>query len=432
MFRLASCLALGLAASLQASVPETTLTGVQKTQHFEIRFRPGSRAEASVDRTCTVAEEDLQTILRELDLKDFKHVIRLYLYDDVAELQKLTGAGSGGHSTTLESHLPYDNDQTRVHELVHVVAEQFPEKGSEERNLFVAEGLANGVLRFVWGVPVDAVAAFYYEREKLPALSEMMTGDFYGWMNQHPDFNAYDVAGSFFRYLLDAHGAAKVRKYYKGVPAREAFGADLETLERRWHDHLADVKLRPGLEALLEQRLVKKTAGNRNPAEARLGEATLGKIQWKKMDRAQIASGDPGEWDSSGELVVSGQKSQGNWSVARLGKDLLGDAIVRCRAEPLEGCYGVQIQLGIRCQAMVLRGQGAWLYNETGEVAHEPSVQLADRPVDIVLRRKAGKASIWVDDALVAEGEVEDTPAELGVGSVGGKARFTLIAAGKP
>jgi hypothetical protein len=431
MLRFASLLALVLAVPARSQEPGATLTGVEKTQHFEIHFRPGSRAEASVDRTTVVAEEDLQTILRELDLKEFKHVIRMFLYDDVEELQKLTGVGSGGHSTTLETHIPYDNDQTRLHELVHVVAEQFPEKGSEERNLFAAEGLANAVLRFVWGVPVDAVAAFYLRRKELPPLSELSSGDFYDWLKEHPGFNAYDVGGSFFRYLLDAHGAAKVRKYYKGVPVKEAFGSDLETLERRWHERLAKVKIRPGLEALLAERLVRETAATRNPAEAKLDDAILGKARWKEMDGATLAKGDPGEWKAGGTLVVSGEKNQGDWSVARLAKDLVGDAIVRCRAEALEGCFGVQIQLGIRCQAMVLRGQGTFLYDDNTSISTEPAVRSTLEQVEIVLRRRAGKASIWVDGVLAVEGSVEEVPAELGVGCVGGKARFTEIAVGK-
>jgi hypothetical protein len=428
----APCLALFAGLAVQSASFAAKLTGVEKTAHFEIHFRPGSHAEASVDRTVCVAEEDLQRILRELELKEFKHVIRLYLYDDVHELQELTGVGSGGHSTTLESHIPYDNDQTRLHELVHVVAEQFSEKGNEERNLFAAEGLANAVLRFVWGVPVDAVAAFYLQRKELPPLSELMAGDFYKWLEQHPGFNAYDVAGSFFRYLLDTYGAPKVRKYYKGQSAHDAFGADIEALERGWHERLAGMKLRPGLEALLRERLVHETAADKNPAEAKLDDKILGPAsRWKKMDGAAIASGDPGAWESAGVLRVSGEKSQGDWSVARLGKEPLGDAFVRCRAEPLAGCFGVQIQLGIRCQAMVLRDQGAFLYNERSAVAHDAKTSLADKPVEIVLRRQAGKASVWVDGVLVAEGDVDGAPADLGLGSVGGKARFTLIAVEK-
>src|SRR5690348_11310438 len=96
---------------LAAALAQDPRTGVERTAHFEIRFVPGSRAEASVDRIKAVVEDDLQRILGELGLHGFKHTIRLYLYDDVPELQRLTGVHSGGHSTTLESHVPHDNDQ---------------------------------------------------------------------------------------------------------------------------------------------------------------------------------------------------------------------------------------------------------------------------------------------------------------------------------
>src|SRR5262245_18140944 len=110
-----------LAVPFPAQEPDRILTGSEKTAHFEIRFRPGSRSEASVDRVAVVAEQDLQKILQELALPDFKHTIRLYLYDDVPELQKITrNSGAAGYSTTLVSHVPHDNDQTRLHELVHV------------------------------------------------------------------------------------------------------------------------------------------------------------------------------------------------------------------------------------------------------------------------------------------------------------------------
>src|SRR5262245_23444917 len=117
------------AAVAAAQDPAKVLTGVEKTPHFEIRFRPGSHAEASVDRVAALVEADLKKIVEELAFPEFKHTIRLYLYDDVAELQKVTGVPAAGYSIPLESHVPHDNDQTRLHELVHVVAEKLPEKG---------------------------------------------------------------------------------------------------------------------------------------------------------------------------------------------------------------------------------------------------------------------------------------------------------------
>lgn len=423
------------AALLQAGEPAKVLTGVEKTPHFEIHFRPNSRAEASVDRVAALVEDDLARILKELDLREFRYVIRLFLYDDVAELQKITGVSSGGHSSPLESHVPHDNDQTRVHELVHVVAEKFSESGPEPRNLFFAEGLANAVLRFVHGVSVDAVAAFHEHRGELPPLAEIHAiPDFYAWLGAHPGFDGYDVGGSWFRYLLDTYGAAKTRKYYRGVPAAEAFGASLAVIEKGWHARLDKLTLRPGLEALLEERANGPAAALKHSPEARLTDAILGPAsEWKKLDRAPIAKGDPGvpgapgSWEN-GAVVLSGAKNQGDWCVARLGTEALGDAIVRCQAEPMAGCFGVQIQLGLPCQAMLLRGQGTFLYNEASAVAVDPKTPLGDKPVEIVLRRRQGRASIWVDGKLVAEGEVQAAHALLGVGCTGGKARITKIA----
>src|SRR5690348_11065966 len=93
--------------------PEAVLTGSERTKHFEIRFRPGSRAESSVDRAKVMAERDLERILARLEFGEWRETIRLFLYDDVDELKRVTGVGAGGYSIPLESHLPWDNDQTR-------------------------------------------------------------------------------------------------------------------------------------------------------------------------------------------------------------------------------------------------------------------------------------------------------------------------------
>lgn len=416
-----------LAAALAAQSPEGPLTGREQTPHFVIHFRPGSRAEASVDRTMALVEDDLARILKELGLETFPHTIQLYLYDDVDELQRLTGVGSAGHSTTLASHLPCDNDQTRVHELVHVVAEQFAERGDEPRNLFFAEGLANAVLRFVSGVHVDAVAAFYQQRGQLPSIAEVQgLTDFYGWLAQHRGVNGYDIAGSWMRFLLDTYGAAKVRAYYKGTAAKAAFGAELAAIEQAWHAHLDAVQLRPGLRALLQRRAA-VTAAERVPEEAVLGEAILGPAAaWEIVGGAALQQGAPAAWQADGALLLNGAKNEGDWCVARLGPPR-GDAIVRCTAAGLDGCYGVKLQLGDRCQAIVLRGQGTFLYTDKGGIDHDGKVELGHQPVQIVLRRQRGRASIWIDGKLICEAAIADAAGELAVGSVGGKARFTAI-----
>jgi hypothetical protein len=422
-------LSLALAAAAHAQDATKVLTGVQKTAHFEIRYKPGSRAEASVDRVMVMAEKDRETILAELELAEFKPTIRLFLYDSVEELQQLTRVECGGFSAGLDSHVPHDIDQTRLHELVHVVAASMPsEGGTEKRNMFLVEGLANAIVRFVHGVHVDAVAAFYKKKGKLPSLAELLgAANFYEWLNQHPGFNGYDVGGSFVRHLLDTYGPQKTRKHYGGVPAKQAFGADIPEIEKAWHKKLDAVVLRPGLLALLEDRDDPAGALKRSP-EARLGPAVLGPAsEWKSLDRAAVIAGDPGKWapGDPAALLLDGEKSQGDWCVARLTSDPLVDAIVKCRLEAQADCYGVQVQLGPGCQAMALRGQGAFLYKESAGVAHEAAAPLGDKPVEIVLRRRGTRASAWIDGKLVLEGDVEKGPSVLGLGCVGGKAKVT-------
>ncbi len=98
--------------------PESTHSGIHRTKRFEIRFRPGSRAAADVDRQAVVAERDLDRIAKALDASP-KGPYQLWLYDDVWELGQATGTvGNGGFSSGNASHVPYDNDQTRFHELL--------------------------------------------------------------------------------------------------------------------------------------------------------------------------------------------------------------------------------------------------------------------------------------------------------------------------
>ena len=407
-----SSLLLATLFSLLPLAAQDAWSGSESTAHFTIRFRPGSRAEAAVDRIAALVEGDLAMIQRELAVAEFPHKIDLWLYDDVAELQRITGVPSAGHSVPLASHIPHEPDQTRIHELVHVVAEKFHERGPEPRNLFFAEGLANAVLRFVSGVHVDAVAAFHRRRGDLPDLAAIHAlPDFYAWLARHPHVNAYDVAGSWMRFLLDRHGAAKVRHYYCGTPIQEALGVDLATAERQWHEHLDRVVLRAGTLTLLQQRHG-RTAAERNPGGAQLDASVLG---------------DEAEWRALADQRLDGKPTNGDWCIATTATDEFGDAIVRATIAPIGSCYGIRIDLGQDCQALVLRGQGAFVYTSAGGVAHDGSVQLGG-PVRLVLRRQRGRASVWIDGKLVVEADVPGGTAPFAVGCVGGPARCTEIA----
>src|SRR5262245_56400548 len=85
-----ACLVLLAVAAGAAADPASSHTGVLKTKRFELRFRPGSRAAADVDRQALAAERDLDRIAAALDTTP-KGPFVLWLYDDLRELHAATG-----------------------------------------------------------------------------------------------------------------------------------------------------------------------------------------------------------------------------------------------------------------------------------------------------------------------------------------------------
>ncbi len=177
--------------------PEKTHTGSITTKHFDVLYRPNSRAGASAERTAAMAERELENICTALKI-DNDGRYKLYLYDGVGELLAITKTqGNSGFSSDDAMHIPFDNDQTRFHEMVHVVAHRMPKTGKEPRNMFFVEGLANALLEYVHGNNVHAIAKFAKKNKRLPKLNEMTSQpDFYQWMRGRPKLNAYDVAAS--------------------------------------------------------------------------------------------------------------------------------------------------------------------------------------------------------------------------------------------
>ncbi|MBK6941999.1 MAG: hypothetical protein IPH13_17610 [Planctomycetes bacterium] len=426
-----------LAASLLSDPlhPDELLTGIAKTEHFVVRFREGSRAEASVDRVCTLAEADLARILDRLEFPQFAETITLYLYDDVDELQKITRTASHGVSVTRTSHVPHDNDQTRLHELVHVVAEFLPEKGDEPRSLFFAEGIANAVLEYVHGVHVHAVAAFEMRRGMLPALDELHRDpDFYGWLARHPGVNGYDIGGSYVLHLFETYGVKKTRRYYKGASAKEAFGKSIAEIEKGWHARLAKVELRPGLEQLLRERSGQPAQFTKYvEPDARLTPELLGAAsEWTELKPKQARGNGVGSFARDGDAwVLEGPRDSGDWAECVMSDANFGDAWVKCRAEPEGECFGVKLILGPKCQALLIGG-GSFIYTDLGGIAHDADVKCVGKPVDIVLRREGGHATVWFDGVKVLEANVASDAAPVSIGVVQGRAKFTNVAVRTP
>lgn len=426
------CAILAAASSLILDAnadPAKILTGAEKTEHFELRYRPGSRAGSGVDRLRVHAERDLSQICSLLEVKPEGSFI-LFLYDDVAELSQITRTeGNAGFSSENASHVPFDNDQTRFHELVHIVAYRLPKSGDEPRNLFFAEGLANALLEFVDGVHVHAEAAFERKRGKLPRLEEMTgAADFYQWLRAHSELSVYNIAASYFRFLIDSYGVAQVKKYYTGLPASKSFGAAAAEIEKGWHGFLDGYALRPEVETALRRRrgeAAKFTVLDANP-DRRLPAELLGKPEdWTALTAAKFAAGRDEDWKREGG-GIRGTSGTPDWSVCSLGDGEFGDCAVRAKIRVEPGCVGVQIRLGADCQAMVTEA-GTFVWRETVTAAERAEPLSGRKELDLLLERRGDRVAIWIDGFKVVEGPAGSDPSRVGLGVAGGTATFESV-----
>ncbi len=429
-----ACVVVLFALSIgRAGDEAATHTGVYDTPHFTLRYRPGSRAGASVERTGAAAERDLQRICEALALKSGGHY-DLWLYDDLRELHLLTGTqGNGGFSSgsptdpPYRSHVPYDVDQTRFHELVHLVAADRVK--FETPNMFFNEGLANALLEHVDGVHVHAIAKWYRTRGTLPPIAEM-TGapDFYAFLRAHPGLDTYDIAASWFRFLIDTHGVEKTKRYYGGVPPKTAFGRDEAALEKAWLAALDAYVLRPEVETLLRQRNGEHAEFTR-VVPADLPAELLGRSEeWISLLDAPLHPVVAADWKRTKDGIAASctPGTPGDWSVCELGDERLTDCIVRAKVKAA-GAGGLQVRLGSGNQLMLVNG--TFVYRDGAPVAHAPwpTMAAAAKELDLALVRRGAELSVYVNGARILALDAAAGAALPGLAVVGGAATFVDV-----
>lgn len=430
---LALLFALAAVAGAFAGDEQATHSGAFETKHLTLRYRPGSRAAASVERTGAAAERDLERMCAALAVKPGARY-ELWLYDDLRELHHLTGtSGNGGFSTgtptdlPFRSHIPYDVDETRFHEMVHLVAAD--RVAFKTPSLFFNEGLANALLEHVDGVHVHAVAKRHRMRDTLPPIAKMTgAADFYGFLRANPGLRAYDVAASWFRFLIDTHGIEKTKKYYGGAAPKAAFGADEAALEKAWHAALDAYVLRPEVETLLRQRDGESVEFLRVvPAE--LPDELLGKPdEWVSLLDAKLRPAVPDHWRRSREGIAAtwSAGTPGDWSVCELGEDTFGDCVLRAKVT-LAGAAGLQLRLGRENQLMLVNG--TFIYRNDASVAFAPwpSMSATRKQADLALVRRGAELLVYVDGAKTLALDAAGTASVPGIAVVGGAATFTDV-----
>ena len=138
------------------------------------------------------------------------------------------------------------------HEIAHAVASAFgdPLFGvATKHGVFANPGLIEGLAVAIdWPggydrpTPHEAVRAMQ-ELGVQPAIGQLLSLQFFSVSSAR----GYTTAGSFLRFLLDGHGAAKLRAlYHTGGDFERAYGVPLATLESAWRTMIGTIELPPG------------------------------------------------------------------------------------------------------------------------------------------------------------------------------------------
>lgn len=226
----------------------TSLGGRRESAHFVLHYYRGKRP-AEVER-----------LLRDLE---FRHAqlepllgaapekIRVFLYRSAVEKQGLVGAARTQFAKPWlrELHLndaPFPHPVLK-HELAHVMAAPHGSGYFQVTTGFgvwphmgIIEGLAVAADDPIDSLSLHEWSAGMKRSELLPNVRTLLSPQ--GFYQQAPA-RAYTAAGSFLRYLAEAHGPAKVRALYAHGDFQAAFGTSLDSLASEWERFLDTVAL---------------------------------------------------------------------------------------------------------------------------------------------------------------------------------------------
>lgn len=228
---------------------EERLGGTRVTEHFVLTF-PRGKPREEVDRLVRDAE------LRFAQVASFLGAappwkIHVFLYRSAEEKQELVGAA---HTQFAKPwlHQIHINDAdfphpSLKHELVHVMAAPFgagpfhvttrlwawPQMGAIEGMAVAGDDPVDELTLHGWAAGM--------RRQKLAPDIRFILGPkgFYASAPQR----AYTLVGSFFRWLADTHGPAKLTALYAHADFQGVYGRSLDELATEWERFLDAVPL---------------------------------------------------------------------------------------------------------------------------------------------------------------------------------------------
>jgi hypothetical protein len=234
---------------------EAVLDGKIETAHFTIHYAHSKEIDAEIDAIAADHELRYAQVVAQLGAAP-PGKLRSFYFADRDQKARWFGArdvemAKPWRREIYLDHRAFPHGSLR-HEIAHAVASAFgdPLFGVATRHgVFANPGLIEGLAVAIdWPggydrlTPHEAVRALQ-ELGLEPSIGQLLSLQFFSVSSAR----GYTTAGSFLRYLLDTHGAAKLRALYRsGGDFDAAYGVPRAQLEAGWKAMLARIVLPPG------------------------------------------------------------------------------------------------------------------------------------------------------------------------------------------
>ncbi len=242
---------------------EAVLDGRIETEHFIIHYAHTRDIDADIAVIAEDHEFRYHEVVAQLGVAPAGK-LRSFLFADGEQKAQLFGARgvemakSWRHEIYLE-HRAFPHGSLR-HEIAHAVASAFgdPVFGIAARHgVFVNPGLIEGLAVAIdWPgsyeqpTPHESVRAMM-DLGVEPSIGQLLSLQFFSVSSAR----GYTTAGSFLRFLLDRHGADRLRALYRsGGDFEAAYGVKLAALEAAWQQMIGTIVLPPGTSEAQRER----------------------------------------------------------------------------------------------------------------------------------------------------------------------------------
>ena len=258
-----------LGFALDADQVADALPGRHETAHFVIHYPPGGDIERDIAFIAEDHEFRLAQLGRALGVPPPAHKIDSFYFASADQKQALMGArnvymAKPWREEIYLHHSPFPHQVVR-HEIAHVVAGTFGDplfRVSARPVLglpvFFNVGLIEGIaVAADWPdhfnralTPHESVRAMV-DMGLAPPLERLLSTGFFAFSSAR----SYTAAGSFVRYLLDRHGAERLRVLYRtGGDFSQAYGRAQADLIAEWQAMIGKVELAPGAAEVVRER----------------------------------------------------------------------------------------------------------------------------------------------------------------------------------